>query len=312
MFTNYFIRKPSAVPTNTFQEFKKFIENSPGITYQVVLSIIVIFLIWLIRLIAIRIINKRLPETRLQYKWRKNLTYVSVFIGFLVVGRIWFEGLQSLATFLGLLSAGLAIALKDPVTDFAGWLFILWRKPFDVGDRIEVGNVKGDVIDMRVFKFTVLEIGNWVQADQSTGRVIHIPNHKVFSDSVANYTSDFEFIWNELEVLVTFESDWKTAKQLLQEIADKHLKDFVERAEQQVRRAKKSYLIHYSYLTPIVYTDVKDSGVCLTIRHLSDPRKRRSVAQAIWEDILQQFNEHKNIELAYPTMRIYQQPDVEK
>jgi len=312
LFTNYFIRKPNAVPTNPFQKLQEFIANSPGITYQLVLSIIVIFLIWLIRLIAIRIINKRLPETKVQYKWRKNLTYISVFIGFLVVGRIWFEGLQSLATFLGLLSAGLAIALKDPVTDFAGWIFILWRKPFDVGDRIEVGNVKGDIIDMRVFKFTVLEIGNWVQADQSTGRVIHIPNHKVFSDSVANYTSDFEFIWNEMEVLITFESDWKVAKQLLQDIADKHLKDFVEQAEQQVHRAKKSYLIHYSYLTPIVYTDVKDSGVCLTIRHLSDPRKRRSVAQGIWEDILQQFSEHDNIDLAYPTMRIYKQPESDK
>jgi len=286
-------------------EVEKYIRNSPGMTHQVILSVIVIFVLWLIRFIAIRIINKRLPDTKIQYKWRKNLTYVSVFLGFLIVGRIWFEGLQSVATFLGLLSAGLAIALKDPVTDFAGWIFILWRKPFDVGDRIQVGDVKGDVIDMRLFKFTVLEIGNWIHADQSTGRVVHVPNHKVFSDELANYTSDFEFIWNELQVLITFESDWKKAKRLLQDIADKHLKDFVERAEQQVRQAKKSYLIHYRYLTPIVYTDVKDSGVNLTIRHLSDPRKRRTIAQELWEDILETINEQEDIELAYPTMRIY-------
>lgn len=294
---------------NIVERLQNFIESSPGITYQLILSMVVIFALWLIRFIAVRIINKRLPETKVQYKWRKNLTYIVVFLGFLIVGRIWFEGLQSVATFLGLLSAGLAIALKDPITDFAGWLFILWRRPFDVGDRIELADVKGDVIDIRIFKFTVLEIGNWVHADQSTGRVIHVPNHKIFSDHLANYTSDFEFIWNELEVLVTFESDWKKAKQLLQEIADEHLKDFVERAEQQVRYAKKSYLIHYQYLTPIIYTDVHDSGVCLTVRHLSDPRKRRSVSQGIWEDILTQFNEHENIELAYKTMRIYQQPD---
>jgi len=294
---------------NFTTRIQEFIQNSPGITYQVVLSLVIIFSIWLVRFIAVRIINRKLPGTKLQYKWRKNLTYISVFLGFLLVGRIWFEGLQSLATFLGLLSAGLAIALKDPVTDFAGWIFILWRQPFDVGDRIQVGDVKGDVIDNRVFKFTVLEIGNWVHADQSTGRVIHVPNHKVFTDSLANYTSDFEFIWNELQVLVTFESDWEKAKELLQEIADKHLQDFVERAEQQVRRAKESYLIHYRYLTPTVYTDVRDSGVCLTIRHLSDPRKRRSISQDIWEDILRTFNDHDDIELAYPTMRIYKEPD---
>lgn len=291
--------------TNFPGQIAEYIRNSPGVTHQVVLSVIVIFVLWLIRFIAIRIINKKLPDTRIQYKWRKNLTYISVFLGFLIVGRIWFEGLQSVATFLGLLSAGLAIALKDPVTDFAGWIFILWRKPFDVGDRIQVGDVKGDVIDMRLFKFTLLEIGNWIHADQSTGRVIHVPNHKIFSNEIANYTSDFEFIWNELQVLITFESDWKKAKKLLQEIANEHLKDFVERAEQQVRRAKKSYLIHYRYLTPIVYTDVQDSGVRLTIRHLSDPRSRRTIGQELWEDILDTFKEHDDIELAYPTMRIY-------
>jgi small-conductance mechanosensitive channel len=207
---------------NIIDQIQNFVETSPGITYQLILSLIVIFALWLIRFIAVRVINKKLPEAKIQYKWRKNLTYIVVFLGFLIVGRIWFEGLQSVATFLGLLSAGLAIALKDPVTDFAGWLFILWRRPFDVGDRIELADVKGDVIDIRLFKFTVLEIGNWVHADQSTGRVIHVPNHKIFSDHLANYTSDFEFIWNELEVLITFESDWQKAKKILQDIADEH------------------------------------------------------------------------------------------
>lgn len=288
-----------------YSQLQDTFESSPDVTYQVILSLVVIFIIWLIYFIALRIIDRKLPDTEVQYKWRKNLSYVAWFIGFLVIGRIWFEGLQSVATFLGLLSAGLAIALKDPVTDIAAWLFILWRKPFDVGDRIQVEDIKGDVIDKRIFKFTILEIGNWVYADQSTGRVIHIPNHKVFTDSLSNYTSDFKFIWNELEVLVTFESDWSKAKKLLQEIAENHLQDFAEQAQQEIRNAKKSYLIHYRYLTPIVYTDVRESGVCLTIRHLTDPRKRRSVSQGIWEDILRELEKHEDIELAYPTMRLY-------
>lgn len=287
------------------QEFSTFVEQFPSISYQIAATLIVILGLWLVRLIAIRLINRKIGDDKIQYKWRKNLTYVTGFLALFIIGSIWSEGFKSFSTFLGLLSAGLAIALKDPVSDFAGWMFILWRKPLEVGDRIQLGEVKGDVIDIRLFKFTVLEIGNWVQADQSTGRVVHVPNHKVFTDSLANYTSDFEFIWNEIEVLVTFESDWKKAKDILQEIADKHLKDFVEHAEQQVKRATKSYLIHYRHLTPIVYTDVKESGVNLTIRHLTDPRKRRKIGQVIWEDILDRFDEHENIELAYPTMRIY-------
>ena len=287
------------------EEFSGFIEQFPSISYQIAATIIVILGLWAVRLLAVRIINRKIGDGKIQYKWRKNLTYVTGFLGLLIIGSIWSEGIKSFSTFLGLLSAGLAIALKDPVSDFAGWIFVLWRKPFEVGDRVQIGEVKGDVIDIRLFKFTVLEIGNWVHADQSTGRVIHVPNHKIFTDSLANYTSDFEFIWNEIEVLVTFESDWKTAKKILQEIADKHLKDFVETAEQQVKKATKSYLIHYRYLTPIVYTDVKESGVNLTIRHLTNPRQRRKTGQAIWEDVLDRFDEHENIELAYPTMRIY-------
>ncbi|MDZ7691839.1 MAG: mechanosensitive ion channel family protein [Balneolaceae bacterium] len=293
----------------TFQDFlnrfSSAVNTTNALTTQLLESVIVIFLLWLIRFIAIRIVHRNVDDTAMQYKWRKNLTYFIVFIGAFIVGRIWFEGLQSVATFLGLLSAGLAIALRDPVTDFAGWIFIIWRRPFEVGDRIQIGDTKGDVVDTRVFKFTVLEIGNWVHADQSTGRVVHIPNHKVFTESLANYTSDFEFIWNEIEVLITFESNWKKAKDILQQIADNHLQDSVEDAERQVKRASKSYLIHYRYLTPIVYTDVKESGVNLTVRHLSNPRRRRSLGQSIWEDVLDAFDKEDDIELAYPTMRIY-------
>lgn len=290
---------------NISDQIAEFLRQSPITTYQIIASLVVIFIIWLIRFIAMRFVNRKIKNPALQYKWRKNLTYIAVFIGFLIVGNIWFEGLQSVATFLGLLSAGIAIALKDPVTDLAGWLFLLWRKPFDVGDRIQVGDVKGDVIDMRIFKFTLLEIGNWVHADQSTGRVIHVPNHNVFTESLANYTSDFEFIWNEIPVLITFESNWEKGKEILQKISEEHLADFIDQAKQQVSKAQKSYLIHYNYLTPIVYTDVRDSGICLIIRHLTNPRQRRGISQSIWEDILRAFHEDDELELAYPTMRIY-------
>lgn len=286
------------------QQVGDYFQSSPQLSTKIAVTVLLIIVLWLIRMIIARIINRNIENTRQKYRWRKNTSYATGFIGLLVIGVIWFEGLQEIGTFLGLLSAGLAIALRDPVTDFAGWIFITLRKPFHVGDRIQIGDVKGDIIDIRIFKFTVLEIGNWVQADQSTGRVVHVPNHEVFSEAVANYTSDFEFIWNEMEVLVTFESDWKKAKEMLQSIADKHMEDFIEHAQTQVQRANKSYLVHYEYLTPIVYTDVKESGINLTVRHLCDPRKRRSIGQSIWEDVLDQFNQTEDIDFAYPTMRI--------
>lgn len=289
-------------------QIAEFIANSPSIAVQIVETVAIILILWVIRLITVRVIQRNVENKKSVYKWRKNITYIAFFIGLLIVGQIWFDALGSLGTFLGLLSAGIAIALKDPVTDIAAWMFLIWRKPFDIGDRIQVGTSKGDVIDIRVFKFTILEIGNWVDADQSTGRVIHIPNHKVFTDDIANYTSDFEFIWNEMGVLVTFESDWKKAKKILEEVVDENMQEFVEQAREEVKKAEKSYLIQYRYLTPIVYTSVKDSGINLSIRYLSDPRKRRGISQAIWESVLDRFAEHDDIDFAYPTIRYYDNP----
>jgi len=230
---------------------------------------------------------------------------VVVPLGILLVGRIWFEGFQSIATFLGLVSAGIAIALKDLLVNLAGWGFILWRRPLEVGDRIQIGEHRGDVIDIRIFQFTLLEIGNWVHADQSTGRVIHVPNGKVLTDYTANYSKGFQYIWNELPVLVTFESNWKKAKALLAEIAARHAAHLTEEAERQIREVSRRFMIFYSTLKPTVYTSVEDSGVLLTVRYLCEARHRRGSAEAIWEDILDEFGRRDDIDFAYPTQTVF-------
>jgi small-conductance mechanosensitive channel len=222
-----------------------------------------------------------------------------------VVGSIWFRGFQSISTYLGLVSAGIAIALQTPLVNLAGWFFILWRKPFTVGDRIQIADVRGDVIDQRIFMFSLMEIGNWVGAEQSTGRVVHVPNGKIFSESLANYTAGFQYIWNEIPVLLTFESNWQRAKEILIEIAAKHGEGLTETAEAEIRNAAGKMMIYVGALTPIVYTTVKDSGVLLTIRYLCNPRRRRGTEQQIWEDILHAFHENQDIDFAYPTQRHY-------
>ena len=248
------------------QEAIRFLSNLFDIPRDVSIkllgSLLIILLLWLVRFLVLRIVRRRSDSPIIHYKWKKNSVYAAVLVGVLIIGRIWFEAFQSLATFLGLLSAGLAVALRDPITDLAAWLFIIWRKPFGIGDRVEIGENRGDVIDQRVFKFTINEIGKWVDADQSTGRIIHIPNHQIFTNPVINYNSrQFRFIWHEIPVLITFESDWKTAKSLLLDITRKRCSEVVEEAQRQLRLASREFMIHYNVLTPTVYTDVQDSGV---------------------------------------------------
>ncbi len=295
--------------TDFLRYIKNLIENIPYIDSifmtKLIESVLLIIIFWLIKVLIIKLINKNISEVKTQYHWRKLINSTIFIIIIILVGRIWFRGAQSLVTYLGLVSAGVAIALKDVLANLAGWLYIISRRPFNVGDRVQIGEFAGDVIDQSFFEFTLLEIGNWVHADQSTGRLVHIPNGKIFSQDLANYDKGFKYLWNEIEVVVTFESDWQKAKKILLDIANNKGENISKRMENQIKRAAKKYMIYYKELTPIVYTSVVDHGVKLTIRHLCETRKRRGFTEAIWEDILLEFAKNKNIELAYPTTRFY-------
>jgi small-conductance mechanosensitive channel len=289
------------------QNFREILGRIVVLNEEVIFSLIVTLIIIAIAMVANfavrKVLQKQISDEKQRFLWKKNIRYTIGFIAFFLIGRLWLDGFQSLATFLGLLSAGLAIALKDVVADFAAWLYLLWRKPFHIGDRVQIGDQKGDVIDMRVFKFTLVEIGNWVNAEQSTGRVVHVPNHRVLLDPIANYTSGFEFIWNELEVNLTFNSDWKKAKEILLKIAQKHSSEVKSEAERQIRRTAQEYMIVFKHLTPMVYTSVNENGVLLSVRYITHPRMRRGSSQLIWEDILTEFAKHDDIHFSYNTIR---------
>ena len=259
----------------------------------------------LARFLSGRILEYRVKDVQRRYVINKTLSYILGFIFFIALVSIWFGGLTSWSAYLGLVSAGLAIALQDPLVNLAGWVFISVRKPFTVGDRIEISGLRGDVIDIRLFQFSLIEIGNWVDADQSTGRIIHVPNGWVFKHNLANYTAGFRFIWDEIAVMVTFESDWRRAKAILAEVATKHAAIKDEEALEQVRRASRKYMIFFQHLSPIVWTSVADSGVVLTMRYICEPRRRRSTATAIWEDILTAFAAERAVDFAYPSTRFY-------
>ncbi len=269
-------------------------------------TIAIVVILLLMRLITIRLINHQVKSIQARHTWRKMSAYIIVLIGIVFLGRLWLTGMESLFTYLGLLSAGLAIALQGPLTNLFGWLFIIIRRPFEVGDRVQIEGDAGDVIDIRIFEFTLLEIGNWVEADQSTGRVLHIPNGKVFKEALANYNKGFEYIWHEISVTITFESNWEKAKGILQDIVQQNAAHLSTDAPDRIKRASQRYPIMYTHITPIVYTQVAASGVLFTIRYLCEPRQRRASEEAIWEDVLRRFAPHPDIEFAYPTQRFYQ------
>uniref|UniRef100_UPI00321711F3 mechanosensitive ion channel family protein n=1 Tax=uncultured Draconibacterium sp. TaxID=1573823 RepID=UPI00321711F3 len=290
-------------------DLSKFITEHTGLTEQtqseIFISLLIILFLSVLRFLILRVVWRQTSNVKIRYQWKRTLSFIIPFVTIILVGAVWLPAFEQFGAFLGLVSAGLAIALKDPLTNLAGWFFILMRKPFVVGDRIQIGENTGDIIDIRLFQFTMLEIGNWVDADQSTGRIIHLPNGKVFLEPQANFSSGFEYIWNEIKVNITFESNWEKAKTILENIINEHSENVAIKAEKEILEASKNYMIYYKHLTPIVYTAVKEFGVRLTIRYLCNPRQRRGSENEIWLKILPAFNAEKSIQFAYPTTRFY-------
>jgi len=277
-----------------------------GTLQNIVWTLLVLVVVLILRRLARRVVASNVDETEsAAYRANKIINYMATAVFVVTVAFIWIDAFDNLPTYLGLVSAGIAIALADVLRNMAGWAYILSRKPFAVGDRIEVDGYKGDVVDVRLFRFSLMEIDGWVDAEQSTGRLVHVPNGVVFTTEVANYTEGFGYIWHEIPVLVTFESNWKLAEELMMEVLDRDAPDVHGAAGDRIRETARRYSIRVGTLTPIVYLSVRDSGVLLTARYLVEARTRRGREDRIWRSILEAFAEQPSIELAYPTVRTF-------
>lgn len=272
--------------------------------YRLVATILVILTAIVLNKIAQGLIIKYVNEPELRYRTAKVTRKGLAFLSIIAIIALWAEGLRVALTVLTVVGAGVAIAMRETVLSFAGWIHILIRVPFKQGDRIEINGVRGDVLDIKIMHTTVMEIGEWVSADQSTGRLMHIPNNWIFQHALKNYTRGFKFIWNELSVVVTFRSDWQRAREIVLQHAQESAAIVERQAEREIRDMAREYLVHFAILTPFVYVMVVENGVRLTLRYLCEARKRRGTEHALTMAILKSFQENGGIELAYPMVGV--------
>ncbi len=260
-----------------------------------------------IRAAVLAIVRRRDSNLQRIYQWRRISAWVAIFLAVPPIAAIWVSELRSIGTVIGLTSAGIAVALRDPLVNMVGWMFIVSRRPFELGDRIEIGDRRGDVVDQRLFDFSLMEIGAWVDGDDQTGRVIRVPNGKVFTELVTSYKGGYmNDIWNEVAIVITFESNWEAAKVIVEEISRKHGERHAAEVERLLRRRATEYLITGSRdLRPKVISSIVDIGVQFTIRYLCEAGSRRATAQVIYEEVLRAFAKREDIDFAYPTQRFY-------
>lgn len=244
-----------------------------------------------------------------RHTMRKWIGYAYIAVLVLVGFGLFSSSLARLGTILALLLAGLAVALQDVLKSVVAWLYISSRSGVRVGDRVEVNGVTGDVIDVGVLKTSLLEVGNLVYGLQSTGRVVTVPNYSLLASNVFSDTTTNPFVWQEIRVVVTFESDWQRADAILREIAEAHHARIADELERGFRAMEQRYAFRAGKLTPIVYVSIGAYGIDLTMRFLTHSQRRRASVDMVSRRVLQALEQDPSVELAYPTYRIFRLGD---
>ncbi len=278
-------------------------EVTPNIIKGLISGGIILFL-YIIVLFIVRIINRRITDLKRRHSARKATLYITTFLAIAIISILWARNLRTFSVVISVIGAGMVVALGDLFLSIAAWFIILFRRPYDVGDRIEIANVKGDVIDIRLFQTSLLEIGNWVKEDQSTGRVFNVSNSAIFKGPVFNFTKGFEFLWSEIKVIVTFESNWRKTEEIMLRHAQVEAEDITKEADRKIKKMAEQYFIFYEKLTPITYIKVLENGIELSLRYLTEVKKRRYSEDRLTRLILDDFKKERDIAFAYPTYRI--------
>jgi small-conductance mechanosensitive channel len=252
----------------------------------------------------IKKIPKRLAkEEKSAYYFRKLIGFVAWLVVILLVIFNTAGGIGSISAVIGLAGAGLAIALQDPIVSLVGWFLIVGKYGISVGDRIEINGVKGDVVDVGMLRIAVMEVGNWLSGEQSTGRMVFFPNSFIFRGHFFNYSNADSFIWDEVHILVTYESRWQRACDLILEVAKEASREVVERARASQDKLARRFNVNLGNPEAYAYVTIADSGVDLVLRYLSEIKQRRVMHDRICREILEAFEKEPNIQLAYPTQR---------
>ena len=246
---------------------------------------------WLIFDIAKRIcikVFKRIKDSKKEYLYTQKLKLIIVVLKLFIFILLWSDYLKSFITIISFISAAFTIALRDVIQNLFAGIYIKMIKPFNIEDRIEINNYKGDVVNINAMNFELLEVDNADFTGQSTGVITHIPNSVIFNYPLRNYDKAFKYVWNEIEVNVPLDYDGEEVRKTLYKIISKN--DVIDKVPEIVKKdiedISTDYRIYYSEYTPIIYCKVMGDYVVYTLRYLVDPRKSRYVLSSIWKHIL--------------------------
>lgn len=271
------------------EEAVKNILFDPVIGKIVSVVLLVIIVIWLSKIIQ-KSTSKFVKESTSKYRIRKLINFFAFILIILVVSIIYSDKLGGLTVAFGVAGAGIAFALQEIIVSIAGWMAITLGGYYKIGDRILLGGVKGDVIDIGILRTTLMECGDWVNGDLYNGRVVRIANSFLFKDPVYNYSGDFPFLWDEITVPLMHGLEIKKTKEILEEISREVVGDFSQKALLSWNQMVDKYMIENAQVEPMISYAFDSNCITATIRYVVDYKNRRRTKDKLFTKILEEVN----------------------
>lgn len=247
---------------------------------------VAIIALWVLLRFVRKSLSKHIHNTDARYKTRKAATFVGYLLSIIILLTAFSNKLGSITVIMGVAGVGIAFALQEIIASLAGWLAIMFREFYTVGDRVQLGGITGDVIDIGLLRTTLMETGEWVNGDLYNGRIVKVANSFVFKEPVFNYNSDFPFVWDELKVVVKYGSNYELARELFLKSADEVVGDYTEKSKSKWETMVLKYRIENATTKPMVTLVLTDNWVEYTIRYITDYKARRTTRNDIFTRIL--------------------------
>lgn len=258
-------------------------------------TLILYLIIKIIKEILLHILTKRIKTSRNAFITNQRLSIIFSLIFVIGALFIWSNYIKNMITIISFISAGITIAIREIILNLFAGIFIKTKKPFKLEDRISIDGIKGDVVVINMLSFKILEVGDRINGEQSSGLIINIPNSFIFSKTLKNYTTAFKYIWDEIIVKIKLDSDLeKNKKEILEIVNENYIVSRIpKKMDKAIVDASLEYRIYYNHLTPIIYTKVVDDYIELSVRFLIHPKKARIVEDDIWTKIIKKYQNNE-------------------
>jgi small-conductance mechanosensitive channel len=277
---------------------------------KIVTIFIGIAVIWLIIKFIQKSLFSKIKDNNNRYTAKKFGSFIGYFLTLVLITIVYSDKLGGLTVALGVAGAGIAFALQEVIASFAGWLAIMLGGFYKPGDRVQLGGIKGDVMDIGVLRTTIMETGQWVDGDLYNGRIVLVANSFVFKEPVFNYSGDFPFLWDEIKIPIQYGSNYEKAKAILLNIGKAVAGDITDRSREKWISLQQQYRLEDAQTEPMVSLIANDNWVEYTLRYVVSYKKRRVTKTELFTKILNEIEAtNGEIKFASATFHLVEAPE---